>query len=307
MKAVRIHRFGDPGELSYEEVATPVPAASEVLVRVAGAGVGNWDAIVREGKAYVALSLPLTLGAEFAGRVEAVGSAVTSFAPGDEVFGSTTNFIGSYAQWAALPAQMCAAKPRSLNLLDAAGVPVVAVTAWQMLFDKAEVTRGQIVFVHGAAGSVGSCAVQLAHAAEARVIAACAAPDIAYVRSLGADEVVDYAKPFEDAVHDIDVVIDTIGGEIQARSFAVTARGGVLVSSVSQPDAALAERYGVRAKYFIVDVTTERLRTIAAKIDAGELRVEIGTVLPLADAKVAHEMLAHTVPHARGKIVLSTE
>jgi NADPH:quinone reductase-like Zn-dependent oxidoreductase len=250
--------------------------------------------------------LPLTLGADVSGVVEAVGAGVTQFAPGDAIFGVTNaRFTGAYAEFAVVSAGMIAKRPTRPSDIDAASVPVVAVTAWQALFVQARAARGQTVLIHGAAGNVGGYAVQLAHQAGLRVIATAGERDVAYVHSLGADEVIDFhAERFEDKAQDVDVVIDLVGGATQSRSFAVLRPGGSLVSAVSPPDQAEAARHAVQAGFFLVDVTTDRLTEIAASIDSGRLVTRIGEVLPLAAARVAHEMLEGMRPQPRGKIVL---
>jgi NADPH:quinone reductase-like Zn-dependent oxidoreductase len=198
-----------------------------------------------------------------------------------------------------------AGKPESLTHAEAASVPVIAVTAWQALFEQARVGQGQTVLIHGAAGNVGAYAVQLARQSGARIIATVGAADVETVHALGADRVIDYSTVrFEDEVCDVDVVIDLVGGETQKRSFTVLKNGGMLVSAVSQPDQALAARHGVRALFFLVEVTTMHLTRIAEMIDAGELTANVGRILPLAEARTAHEMLDGVRPRARGKIVL---
>jgi NADPH:quinone reductase-like Zn-dependent oxidoreductase len=200
---------------------------------------------------------------------------------------------------------MVARKPASLTYIEAAAVPVVAVTAWQALFDKAQLKAGQTVLIHAAGGSVGAYAVQLARRAGLRMIATAGADDIAFVRSLGADTVIDYkTRRFEQEVRDADAVIDLVGGETQARSFQVLRRGGRLISLVSPPDQKLAQSHGVEALFFLVYVTSRRLAEIAGLIDGGKLRMRVGAVLPLADAREAHLMLEHLRPQPKGKIVL---
>lgn len=297
MLAVRIHSYGGPEQLVLEETPIPTPADDEVLVRVFAAGVGPWDALIRSDHGGLPQELPLTLGSDIAGVVDATG---------DEVYGLTNPlFVGGYAQYAVAKRGSIARKPACLTFVEAASVPVVAVTAWQMLFDHARVTARQTVLVHGAAGNVGAYAVQLAHWAEARVIAVASAKDADYVHGLGADVVIDYrTQRFEDEASSVDAVVDTVGGETQTRSFGVLKRGAMLVSSVSAPSPELAAKYGVRTAFFIVSVTTEQLGRIAALFDTGALKTDVGVVLPLADARKAHEMLAGIVPHPRGKIVL---
>lgn len=300
MLAVRVHAYGGPRQLVLEEMPVPIPASDEVLVRVCAAGVGPWDALLRTGQSGLPQVLPLTPGSDIAGVVEGTGEAI---------FGLTNpSFIGGYAQYAAAKRASIARKPASLGFIEAASAPVVTVTAWQMLFDRANVSSGQTVLVHGAAGNVGAYAVQLAHWARARVIAVAGTADADYVRGLGADEVIDYrTQRFEERVRNVDAVIDTVGGETQMRSFPVLKRGGMLVSSVSQPSQDLAAKYEVRTAFFIVSVPAAQLERIAELFDAGVLKPAVGIVLRLADAGKAHEMLAGTVPHPRGKIVIDME
>jgi NADPH:quinone reductase-like Zn-dependent oxidoreductase len=306
MRAIRVHRFGLVEELVEEEVDPPEAGAGEVLLQVHAAGVGPWDALLRTGRSGLPQPLPLILGSDVAGVVEAVGPGVGDLHQGDRVYGATNpRFTGGYAELSVAEAGMLAPMPHSLDFVHAGAVPVVAVTAWQILFEYGRLATGQTVLVHGAAGSVGACAVQLAHRAGATVIGTAGGPDLGRVRELGADRVVDYrTERFEDAAHDVDLVVDTVGGETQARSFSVLREGGSLVSSVSQPDQDEAARRGVSTSYFLVEVTRERLTAIGEQIDAGWLSVEVGEVLPLAEARLAHRML-EGAPHRRGKIVLS--
>jgi NADPH:quinone reductase-like Zn-dependent oxidoreductase len=227
---------------------------------------------------------------------------VTQFKPGEEVFGVTNKqFCGAYAEYAVASAQMIAAKPRSLSFVEAASAPVVAVMAYQMLFDYAQMKAGQAVLIHGAAGNVGAYAVQLAKQAELQVFATAGPADVDYVRGLGADTVVNYkTTKFEDVVPPVDAVLDTVGGETQQRSFRVLKPGGILVSVISPPP----QTAGFRAVFFLVDVTATRLGALARLLDSRKLTAEVGTVLPLEEARRAHEMLAGA-PHKRGKIVLT--
>jgi NADPH:quinone reductase-like Zn-dependent oxidoreductase len=239
------------------------------------------------------------------GIVEAAGPGVTTVRPGDAVFGVTNaRFTNAYAEYALASATMIARRPARLDPIDAASVPVVAVTAQQAI-ERVGQVAGATILIHGAAGSVGAYAVQLAHRAGAHVIATAGARDLGYVRGLGADTVVDYRTArFEDVAHDVDAVLDFAGGEAQRRSFAVLRRGGTLISAVSEPDQALATQHGVTAAFFLVQVTTERLTDLAKMIEAGTLTTNVGAVLPLASARFAHEMLDGTRPRPRGKIVL---
>jgi NADPH:quinone reductase-like Zn-dependent oxidoreductase len=305
-KASRIHQFGGPEVITLEDMVPPDPGEGEVLVRVKAAGVGPWDGWIRAGQSALPQPLPLTLGSDIAGVVQAVGPGVIGFAPGDAVFGVTNpQFTGGYADYAVATAAMLAKKSATLSDVTAASVPVVAVTAWQALFEQAQLTAGQSVLIQGAAGNVGAFAVQLASKAGLRVYATAGSKDLGYVRSLGAGTVLDSrSSRFEESLPPMDAVIDLVGGEMQTRSFAVLKSGGVLISAVAQPDPSTAATRGVRAAFFLVDVTTERLQQITAMIERSELATAVGVVLPLAAARVAHEMLEAQRPRPRGKIVL---
>jgi NADPH:quinone reductase-like Zn-dependent oxidoreductase len=308
MKAVRLHRFGAPEVIVVEDVPKPVPNAGEVLVKVEAAGVGPWDALIRRGSSVLPQPLPLILGSDLAGVIDCVGAGVERLKVGDQVFGVTNeHFTGAYAEFAAAKANMIAPKPQTLNYTHAASVPVVSVTAWQMVFEFAQLRAGQSVLIHGGAGNVGGYAVQFARQAGAMVIATASANDIAYVRSLGGVGVIDYrASRFEEKVKEVDAVIDTVGGEVLDRSYRVVKRGGMIVSAAAVPSREKAEQHRVRATFFMVQVTAERLRNIAELIDAGGLKTEVGEVLWLDEARQAHEMLEGAA-HRRGKIVIKTQ
>jgi len=305
MKAARVLRFGPPNVITHEDMPQPQPAAGQLLVRVKAAGVGHWDALIREGKVKLQ-PLPLILGSELSGIIEGIGADVSGFNLGDEVYGATNEqFSGAYAEYALASARKIAPKPKTLSFIEAASAPIVTVTAWQMLSEYADVTTGQTVLIHGAAGNVGAYAVQLARQAGVHVVATAASADLDYVRGLGAETVVDYKKEsFEQSVTGVDVVLDTVGGATQQQSLGVLKPGGILVSVVSPVPEAIQARYGIRAAYFYVDVTTARLSKITELFERGTLVTDVGTVLPLEDASVAHEMLGGA-PHKRGKIVLS--
>ena len=305
MKAVRVHRFGPPEVIALEDVPKPEPNNGEVVVEVKAAGIGPWDALIRSGKSALPQPLPLVLGSDLSGVIDSIGPGVEQFKVGDEVFGVTSErFTGAYAEYALAKAAMIAPKPKNLNHTHAASVPVVAVTAWQMVFDFARLSSGQSVLIQGGAGNVGGYAVQFAKLAGALVIATASAKDVSYVRSLGGVGVIDYrATRFEERVKETDAVIDTVGGDTLDRSYGVLKRGGIVVSSAAQPSNEKAEHHGVRAVFFLVQVTTERLRKIAELIDAEKLRTEVGEVLWLDEARKGHEMV-EGAPHRRGKIVI---
>lgn len=307
MMAWRVHEFGPPDVMKFERLPRPVPGTGEVLVRVEAAGVGPWDAWIRAGKSALPQPLPLTPGSDLSGEIVEVGQGVTGLRAADQVYGVTNpRFIGAYAEFAVAAATMIAKKPRSVSFIQAASVPVSAVTAWQALFDYARLEAGQTVVIHGAAGNVGAFAVQFAHRAGLRIIATAGSNDVAFLRALGVGTVIDFrAQPFEAQVRSADAVIDLVGGETQTRSFQVLRRGGKLISAVSPPDQAIAQSHGVEATFFLVNVTSQHLTRIAALLDGGELRTHVGAVLPLASASEAHLMLEHLRPQPKGKIVLA--
>ena len=303
MKAARIHRFGPPDVIVVEDIPRPSPATGEVLVRVAAAGVGPWDAIIREGSSKVSPPPPLTLGSDLSGVVEAVGPGVSQFKSGDEVYGVTNpQFVGANAEFAVASANMVAVKPERVSSLEAASIPVVAVTAWQMLFEYARPEPGHTIMIFGAAGNVGAYAVQFAASAGFHVVAVVGSKDVEYVRTLGADDVIDYrVADFTDVVRSVDVVIDTVGGETRERAFRILKSGGILVTVVSQDFA--TPRSDVRSAFFYAEVTTARLNAISRFLESGHVIPHVGSVLPLVDVRTAHEMLAGA-PHRRGKIML---
>jgi NADPH:quinone reductase-like Zn-dependent oxidoreductase len=275
MKAARVLRFGPPNVIMTDDLPRPELGAGQLLVRVKAAGVGNWDALVRGGK-IPNEHLPLVLGYELSGIVEATGAAVSAFKAGDEVYGVTNEQLtGAYAEYALPSAKMMAQKPKILNFIEAASAPVGTVTA-----------------------------VQLARQAGLHVVATAASADVDYVRGLGAETVVDYQRErFEEYATGVAVVLDTVGGS-QQRSLQVLKPGGILVSVVSPVSETEQKRHGIRAAYFYVDVTTTRLNKITELFESGKLTTHVGTVLPLEEARKAHEMLGGA-PHRRGKIVLS--
>jgi NADPH:quinone reductase-like Zn-dependent oxidoreductase len=304
MNAARIHRFGSPDVIVVEDIPRPSAAAGEVLVRVVAAGVGPWDALIREGKSKVSPPPPLTLGSDLSGVVEAVGAGVTQFNRGDEVYGVTNpQFVGAQAEYTVAAAGMIAPKPQRLTHVQAASVPVVAVTAWQMLFEHAHLERGQSVMVLGAAGNVGAYAVQFAAHAGFDVVAVVGSKDAAYVRALGAREVIDYrVTDFADVPQTVDAVIDTVGGETRDRATTALKPGGILVTVVST--AFVPARADVRTVFFYAEVTRTRLGTISGLLDSGTVVPQVGSVLPVEQVRTAHDMLAGA-PHERGKIVLT--
>jgi len=308
MKAVRTAAFGGYEQMVLEDTPVPIPQTGQVLVKVGAGGVGPWDGWILAGKSALPLPLPLTLGADFAGEVVALGEGVGNFAPGDRVYGVVNaRFTDAWAEYAVADAAMIAKAPQPLTLEEAASAPIVAVTAWQALFVEADLNAGQSVLILGAAGSVGAYAVQLARNAGIAAIATASAGDAEYVRSLGAQDVIDArSEGFETKVPSVDAVIDLVGGEAQRRAFAALKPGGKLISAVSAPDAELAVAKRVDARFFLVRVSTKWLDTLTALFESGRLVAQVGAVLPLADSRTALAMVEGALARPRGKVVLKT-
>ncbi len=305
MKAVRMHSYGGSEVLVYEDVPQPQPAKDEVLIRVHAAGVNPVDWKIRNGygKETFGHHLPHILGCDLAGVVESVGSEVKRLKAGDAVYGYTSfRREGTYAEFIVAKESEVTLKPTSLDFIQAAAVPVGALTSWQALFDIAHLTNAQKVLIHAAAGGVGSMAVQLAKAKGAYVIGTASARNADFVRQLGVDELVNYQTTrFEDAVNDVDVVFDTVGGETQERSFQVLKQGGMLVSAVSPPSDAGAAS-GVRVAMVGVQPSAVQLDEITSLIESGKVKPFVETVLPLSEVRQAHELSESG--RTRGKIVL---
>lgn len=306
MRAIGQDTFGGPEVLRVIERDRPEPGPAEVLIRVHAAGVNPTDSWHRGTGGLHGAVTPL--GWDVSGVVEAVGLGVTVFAPGDEVFGMPRHphQAGTYAEFVTAPARHLAHKPANLSHLEAGGLPLVALTAWQALVDTADVRPGQRVLVHAAAGGVGQAAVQIAKARGAHVVGTARADNHEFVRGLGADEVIDYTTmAFEEVVRDIDVVVDTIGGEYGPRSLRTLRPGGIVVSLASPAEAALADiarPLGLRAQFMIVEADRAGMLAIADLAREGALRVHVDTVVPLESASKAHEIAA--TQRTRGKIVL---
>jgi NADPH:quinone reductase-like Zn-dependent oxidoreductase len=306
MKAVRIHEFGIPEVMRYEDAPRPEPGPGEALVRVHAAGVNPIDWKIREG--YIPeISLPLILGFDLSGTIEALCPGIAELRTGDEVYSAPDrSYIGSYAEYIAVPESQLAFKPKSLDHINAAAVPLAALTAWQALFEAASLSAGQTVLIQGAAGGVGHYAVQFAKWKGAKVIGTATGDGIDLVRELGADDVVDYKqKPFEEQVRDVDVVLDLIGGETQQRSWRVLKKGGVLVSTLGVSSPETAAKHGAQGKAVFRRFDKGQLTQIGKLIDAGQVKVVVQTVLPLAEARHAHEI--SQAGQARGKIVLRVD
>jgi NADPH:quinone reductase-like Zn-dependent oxidoreductase len=306
MKAVRIHQYGGREVLSIDDIPVPAIAPDEVLVRVVAASINPVDWKVRAG--YLAQMiphpLPLTLGWDVSGVVTAVGAGVTQWQVGDAVF-SRPDLArdGTYAEFVAIRANECARKPRTISHVEAASLPLAGITAWEAMVDVARVGPGQRVLVHAGSGGVGSLAIQIVKAAGATVIATTSGRNRALVESLGADQVVDYtATTVADAVEPVDVVFDTIGGDVQEASWSLLKPGGIQVSIISPPDEARAAGLGVRGAFVFIGPNAPVLERLAAMVDGGTLRPIVGAEFALSDIAAAHALSESG--RAVGKIVL---
>ncbi|MER7028003.1 MULTISPECIES: NADP-dependent oxidoreductase [Streptomyces] len=308
MRVISQDTFGGPEVLTETERERPVPGIGQVLVRVRAAGLNPTDWKNRQHRTTVSRPLPLVLGWDVSGVVEQVGWGVTLHEVGDEVFGMLPypDGVGAFAEYVLAPARALVAKPAGIDHVQAGALPLAALTAWQALVDTAGLGAGQRVLIHAAAGGVGHLAVQIAKARGAYVIGTASAPKHAFVRGLGADEMIDYhAVDFAEAVRDVDVVLDPIAGEYGPRSLRTLRPGGAYVSILGADDAVRAEaaRLGVRAAGMVVEHDQQGMRAIAELAAAGRLRAEIAATFPLAEAARAHEL--GETGRTAGKIVLT--
>jgi NADPH:quinone reductase-like Zn-dependent oxidoreductase len=315
MKAVRIHEFGDVGVLKYEDVDRPEPQAGEVLVRVRAAGINPVDCFGRKFPlpGITAGHLPYTLGWDIAGSVVALGEGVTQFALGDEVYGMP-RFPGeaqAYSEYITSPVADLALKPQRLTHQEAAGVPLAALTAWQALFDTAHLQAGQMVLISGGAGGVGHYAIQFAKWKGAQVMTTTSTRNVEFVRDLGADVVIDYTQQaLLDGIKNVDVVLDTIGGDVLKDSFKVVKRGGSIVSlpghlGVRALGDQLAPKSGVAFAAIMVHPSGEQMAEMAKLANAGQLKTHLDAVFPLKDVAQAHKLSEGG--HVRGKLVLTLD
>jgi NADPH:quinone reductase-like Zn-dependent oxidoreductase len=307
MRAIEQDRLGGPEVLELVDVERPEPGPAEILVRVHATAVNPTDIWHRETGGLA--GQPIRLGWDLAGVVEAVGLGAALFRPGDEVFGMPRQPqpAGTYAEFVTAPSHHLVRKPAQLSHVEAAGLGLVGLTAWQALVEVADVQPGQRVLIHAAAGGVGHLAVQVAKARGAHVIGTARSAKHSFIRDLGADEVVDYSTTdFAASLRDLDVVVDPIGGEYGPRSLRVLRPGGILVALASPAEhyleeAAAAE--GKRARFMIVEAGGSGLTSLAELVEAGQLRVEVDTVLPLEQVAKAHEI--SQTGRTKGKIVLT--
>jgi NADPH:quinone reductase-like Zn-dependent oxidoreductase len=298
MQAVLMHEPGSPDVLHVESVEQPEVGECQVLIRVRAASVNPMDWKYRRG--LVDKQLPAVLGVDVSGTVEVAGA--DGFGEGDEVFGMASS--GGYAEFATASAAVIAKKPAGVSHEQAAAIPVAGLTAWQALFDRAALERGQTALIAGAAGGVGHLAVQFAKLAGARVIGTGSARNRDFVLGLGADEYVDYtSQEVTEAVSGVDVAFDTVGGETTQSLLPTVREGGILVTIAGAPPEEAARDRGVGAELLVMSPTSDQLTRIAELVAAGDVRVEIADVLPLAEVRRAHELSESG--HTRGKIVLT--
>jgi NADPH:quinone reductase-like Zn-dependent oxidoreductase len=304
MKAVVAHEYGGPEVLKFEEVPRPEPKEDEALVRVIASGVNPADPLTLSGKyaKEFGTHLPLIPGYDIAGVVEKTGAKITKLKLGDAVYGYPT-FGGGWADYVIVKEWEVSAKPKSLNFVEAAAVPMGALTAWQALVDVAKLQPGQSILIHGGSGGVGSFAVQIAKARGARVIATASTANQDLLKQLGADVRVDYTKTkFEDVARDVDAVLDPVGKETLARSYSVVKKGGIVMSLVALPSRSELEKRGIHGAAISVHADAEDLAEIARLIDAGKIKPILTQVLPLSEAIEAQRQAA--THHTRGKVVL---
>ncbi len=303
MWAVRVYSYGGPEQLKLERVERPRPQAGEVLLRVHAAGVNPLDWKIRQGlmKEFMPMTFPYIPGIEVSGVVEEVGPGVTAFEIGQAVYGQSAK--GAYAEYLTISVETLALKPETLSFAEAATVPVGATTAWRALFEHGGLTSGQRVLIQGAAGGVGLFAVQLAKWKGAQVIGTASTANLAFVRGLGADTVVDYTKiPPQGMPQNVDLVLDGVGGKALLSALTALRRGGTLISTASPPPQEEAQARGVRAIMIHSQPSSALLQMVARLIDEGHLKVTTGRIFPLSEAQQAHEH--GQGGHGRGRIVL---
>ena len=306
MKAIVIHEYGGPEVLKYEDVPRPEPKDDQILVRVIAACVNPVAEAGRSERSakFFGITLPFIPGYDIAGIVEKTGRKITKFKTGDSVYAylSLTDG-GGYAEYAVATEVEAAPKPKSISFVEAAGVPVVALTAWQALIDTAKLSAGQTVLIHGGSGGVGTFAIQIAKARGAKVIATASTANQDLLKQLGADVAIDYTKAkFEDVAKNVDVVLDSVGKDTLARSYGVVKKGGFIVTLVARIDQAELDKHGIRGASLGVEPDSNELTEIGKLIAEKKIKVIISQTFPLADAVKAQEQIA--TGHTRGKIVL---
>lgn len=308
MRAIRIHAFGPASVLALDELPVPTIEDDEVLVRVHAASVNPVDYKIREGL-FPPVSqneLPKVLGRDVAGTIIQTGPRQTHWELGTDVYAMVDAAHGGYAEYVALKSELCAVKPRNLSFVEAAAVPLAALTAWQGLFEHGRLESGQWVLVHGGAGGVGHFAIQLAKARGAKVATTVSKQDTSFVRTLGADRVFAYDdEQFEDHIQGLDLVLDLVGGDVQDRSFGVLKRGGRLVSTLQYPDTLRAQDLGLHVTNFLTQPSSAHLAEITHLIEDGKVKPRVVAIYGLDQVRTAQTRLERQ--HSRGKIVLDCD
>jgi NADPH:quinone reductase-like Zn-dependent oxidoreductase len=306
IRKARFHRFGGPDVLRIEEVETSMPDALQVLVSVRAASVNPVDFKIRSGK-YPAVKedrLPYTPGRDVSGIVEKCGAQATLFKVGDAVVGIVGIAGGGYAEKAVLDEKAMALKPQEIDYVHAAAIPLAGQTAWQGLFRYGQLKAEQSVLIHGGSGGVGHFAVQFAKAKGARVLTTVSTENLEFARSLGADVVIDYKKQrFEELAQDLDMVFDLIDGETRERSWKLLKKGGVLVTTLSEPSQQTAAQHGVRATRYTVEADGKELSEILSLVTSGKVKPHVQKTYPLEQAAQALNSVEQG--HAVGKIVIT--
>lgn len=302
MKTVLIREYGSNDVVEVTDVLRPEPGAGEVLVKVHAAGVNPIDWKIRGGAGErMGMTLPIRLGSELVGTIETCGAGVSQFQKGDAVFGMVPS--GGFSQYAVIKADHLVLKPKNLSFVEAAAIPLAGTTAWQALFDEAKLLAGQRLLITNSSGGVGSLAIQFAKARGAHITAVASGRNEKFVRNLGADHFIDYNREaFEDIATDMDVVLDTMGGEVYHRALRTLKKGGKMITVVAFPKDE-AERYGVSAKRSFTVPNAESLSEIARLVEAGEVTPHVDRVLAFADVRDA--LAISEAGRTRGKIVLT--
>ena len=312
MKAVQMKGYGSSDEvieINDNAHAPNDPSAGKVLVKVKAAGINPVDWKIREGymQQMIPLQFPSPLGMDFSGVIEKVGQGVSQFRQGDEVYGQASLMSGgsgAFAEMALANADTIAHKPKSLSHPEAAGVPLVGVSAWLALVETISLQKNQKILIHGGAGGIGSVAIQLAKHLGAYVATTVSTNDKQFAKELGADEIIDYkTQTFEELIRDYDAVFDTVGGETYSRSFKVLKRGGIIVSMLEQPNQELMKQFGVKAIFQFTPVNRDRLTKLAQWVDENNIRVNVEKTFPLEEAGKALDYQRDV--HPRGKVVLA--
>lgn len=315
MKAVQIQKYGGDEVLEYVETQRPAPGPGQVLVNIHAAGLNYFDVKIREGwlREFFPVTLPHILGTDFAGEVVALGEGATTYEVGDRVYGMITPFQGgTYAEYLAVDERIIRPAPANVDFVEAAGLPLVGVTAWIALVDLGQIKEGHNVLVHAGSGAVGGATIQLARYFGANVVATCSGRNLDFVRTLGAGTVIDYTTTdFREAVGDVDIAVDVIGGDTNLRTYEVMRPGGTIAVVLRNDPVEIANRerlcqeYGVSVKVVAFDLIPEYLDNVRELVEAGHMHGNVQSVFPLSEARQAHQI--SQTRHARGKIVLKVQ